>query len=167
MRTKRKWPWIVGGVLGALIVLGVIGNAVDPTPKSEQITASPASSAAPPPAPVRSSVAAPNAVAPSAPARSAQSDWIKICKITDGNGIFYLNISSAAARDFTECGGAPAFYNGTIDDLLKLPGMDRRCMAGDADVAQEQASIGVYSDTKRSDLTAAKAFCSTKGWSNE
>lgn len=71
------------------------------------------------------------------------------------------------AHNFTECGTPPALYSGTIDDLLKLPGMDRRCMAGNADVAQEQADIGVYSDTKRADLAAAKAFCSAKGWSNE
>lgn len=80
MRKKRRWPWIVGGVFGALVVLGVIGNAVDPTPKSEQTTASPASSAAPPAAPARSSVAAPNAVTPSAPARSAQPDWRTLAK---------------------------------------------------------------------------------------
>lgn len=32
-RKKRKWPWIVFGVLGSLIGLGAIANAVDPTPQ--------------------------------------------------------------------------------------------------------------------------------------
>jgi hypothetical protein len=166
-RKKRKWPWIVCGILGALVALGAIANAVNLSPKPEQTPVSPAPAAPPPSAAAPSSTSAPNAAVPSAPARSAQPDWIKICKITEGNGTFYLNISSAAAHNFTECGIAPAFYSGTIEDLLKLPGMDRRCLTGNADVAQEQAVIGVYSDTKRADLAVAKAFCSTKGWPNE
>jgi hypothetical protein len=32
-RKKRQWPWIVCGILGALVVLGAIANAVDPSPK--------------------------------------------------------------------------------------------------------------------------------------
>lgn len=166
-RKKRKWPWIVCGILGALVVLGAIANAVDPTPAPGQAAASPAPSAVPLPATAPSPALAPIATASSAPVRSAQPDWIKICKITDGNSTFYLNISSAAAHNFTECGIPPALYGGTIDDLLKLPGMDRRCLSGNADVAQEQADIGVYSDAKRADLAAAETFCSAKGWSNE
>jgi hypothetical protein len=164
---KRKWPWIVCGILGALVVLGAIANAVDPTPGPGQAAASPAPSAAPLPATALSPTPAPIAAAPSAPVRSAQPDWIKICKIDDGNGTYYFNISSAVAHNFTACGTSPVLYSGTIDDLLRLPGMDRRCVSGNADVAQEQADIGVYSDTKQADLAAAKAFCSGKSWSNE
>ncbi len=166
-RKRRRWPWIVGGILGALVVLGAIANAVNPTPTPEQAAAGPAQPAVPPPAAASSPTATPVAAAPIAPPTAAQPDWIRICKMTDGDGIFYLNITSAAAHNFSDCGGRPAWYSGTIDNLFNLPGMDRRCMTGNADVAQEQAIIGVYSDTKKPDLAAAKTFCSTKGWSNQ
>lgn len=153
------------------IVATSIGVATAPplttSSHTETAAASPAPSAAPLPATALSPTPAPIAAAPSTPVRSAQPDWIKICKIDDGNGTYYLNISSATAHNFTACGTPPALYSGTIDDLLRLPGMDRRCMSGNADVAQEQADIGVYSDTKQADLAAAKAFCSVKSWSNE
>jgi hypothetical protein len=157
----------VAGIFGALVVLGVIANAVDPTPKPGQPAASPAPQAVPPSAAGPPPPPAPSAATSSAPAQSEEPDWVKICKITEGNGAFYLHISSAVAHNFTKCGIPPALYSGTIDDLLKLPGMDRRCLASNADVAQEQADISVYSDTERADLAAAKTFCSAKGRSNE
>lgn len=166
-RKKRKWPWILCGILGSLVVLGAIANAVDPAPRPQQVATSPAPVAAPSAAAPSPSPGLSVAAGPPAPMLSGLPDWIKICTISGGSSTFYLKISSAAAHNFTECGTPPSFYSGTIDDLFKLPGMDRRCMTNNADVAQEQADIGVYSDTKRANLAAAKAFCSSKGWSNE
>jgi hypothetical protein len=100
----------------------------------------PSSATAPSPTPT------PIPAAPSTPARSTQPDSINICKITDGNEAFNLNISSAAAHNFTECGIPPVLYNDTIDDPFTLHGMDQRCLTGNSDATQEQAVIGVHGE---------------------
>jgi hypothetical protein len=55
-------------------------------------------------------------------------------------------------------------YSGTIDDLLNMSGMDRRCIAdSNAAIAQFHALVAVYSDAAGSNLTAAAAFCQSVG----
>lgn len=86
----------------------------------------------------------------------------RICRITTGAGVYYLNVTSAAAHNFRACDGA-APYAGTLDELLALPNMDRRCILGDDYTAREQAIVGVYSDTAKPNLDAALAFCHANG----
>jgi hypothetical protein len=41
--------------------------------------------------------------------------------------------------------------------------MDRRCILPPGYIAQNGAAVGVYSDTVRTDLRAARAFCDANG----
>jgi hypothetical protein len=55
---------------------------------------------------------------------------------------------------------------GGLDAVLALPGVDRRCLSSNDSVAQDRAIIGVYSDTKRADLDAARGYCAAQRWTN-
>ncbi len=89
-----------------------------------------------------------------------------MCLVSVNGGSFWLHIASAEGHNFSACAGAPL----QPDDLDKIfdsgPNVDRRCVSSDADVAAEEAIIGVYSSSTPADLAAAHDFCSTNGWEN-
>jgi len=78
---KRKWPWIVGG----LIVLGVIGSAIggnsEPAPPAPAPAGAPAQ---PAPAPAPEAPAAAPPAAPAAPVAPAGEDVIRYEVVGDG-----------------------------------------------------------------------------------
>jgi hypothetical protein len=79
---------------------------------------------------------------------------------------FYRNVVSFSEHDFRACNGS-APHPGFIEDLLNQPNMDRRCVldSGRA-IAEFHALVGVYSDTKSSNLAAARRFCNAHGGTN-
>jgi hypothetical protein len=89
----------------------------------------------------------------------------QICRVTGNGGTYYLLVTSATEHNFQACAGATP-YAGTIDALLQLPGMDRRCILGDQYTAQNHAVVGVYSSKAAGDLAAARSFCSANGGTN-
>jgi hypothetical protein len=88
------------------------------------------------------------------------------CQMSSDGGTYILQVASAAAHDFSICAG------GKVDDSFDLEkalssGWDRRCLTTTGDqVTAVNADVGVYSDSKRADVAAAKAFCTSEGWSN-
>jgi hypothetical protein len=94
-------------------------------------------------------------------------DWERYCKVTDTvwDGVFWLKVDSGAAYNFSICDetNAQVGANTDIDQLLAQPGMDRRCLS---DEPYHEANVGVYADTTKGDLAAAKQFCQAHGWSN-
>jgi hypothetical protein len=56
---------------------------------------------------------------------------------------------------------------GNLDDLFKMPDVDRRCILGTQATIDLHALVGVYSDTKANDLAAARSYCQRYGGSND
>jgi hypothetical protein len=170
---KRWAKYTLVGVAG-LFVLGGIAYAVDPpAPAPAVATGSPAPTQPPTqPPPTQAPAGAPAApVAPApepAPAAPAAEHDREQCRVTGMNGgVFYITIASAAAHDFSACEGAEQMTP-NIDSLLDNPGMDRRCLTETSqDVELYNALIGVYSDTKKANLAAAKDWCDSAGFGNE
>ena len=97
--------------------------------------------------------AAPTVPAAASPAADPGPDSM-ICHAASG---VYLFLHSAAWHDYDLCtGDAP--FTGTIDDLLNIPGMDRRCFIQDA----VKTSGAVYSARGKA-LIAARAYCAVHG----
>ena len=86
----------------------------------------------------------------------------EICTVTDGSATYYLAVTSMTAHNLSLCNGSPR-YRGTIDDLLTITGMDRRCYNDVASEAQLQAVVAVYSDSAPGNAKAANAFCRKMG----
>jgi hypothetical protein len=87
-----------------------------------------------------------------------------MCLVSSNGGSFWLHIASAQTHNFAACAGAPL----QLDDLDAIfdsgPNVDRRCVNSDADIAAEEAVIGVYSSSSPADLAAAQDFCAMNGW---
>lgn len=96
------------------------------------------------------------------PTQEASTAGQEICGVSGRSGSYYLLVTSATDHNFKACDNAVQ-YTGTLDDLFKLPGMDRRCILGDAYTSANDALVAVYSDTKPDDLAAADAFCRANG----
>jgi hypothetical protein len=88
----------------------------------------------------------------------------EICRVTDGGGSYYLLVTSATYHNFQACDGATP-YDGTMDKLLNLPKMGRRCILGDRYTADTHAVVEVYSDTNSANMAAARRFCDANGGS--
>jgi hypothetical protein len=87
----------------------------------------------------------------------------EICQFADNGGSYYLLVTSATDHNFKACAGG-TLYKGTIDDLFNtVPGLDRRCILGTAATVEFDALVAAYSDTKKADLAAARAFCAANG----
>jgi hypothetical protein len=113
----------------------------------------------------QATTAMPTSAAPTTPFEGAAG--IRVCSQTDGKGTYYLDVTSQTEHDFRVCSGGTT-YNGTLDDLFKQPGMDRRCIVGSNEaLARNHALVGVYSDTGKSNLAAARAYCESEGGSND
>lgn len=165
MPRRRLHPVVIVAIAGgsALLCCGgvlALASLIPSTavaPKATTAAAEPKASTDPPgttaPPPPLTSAAAPASTAP--PDR-------QICRVTDGAGSYYLYVTSATDHDFRACTGAVA-YSGTIDGLLNLPGMDRRCILGAQYTAIYNAIVGVYSDTKTANLAAARRYCVAHG----
>jgi len=71
---------------------------------------------------------------------------------------------TSGSGQFDACVGARR-YGDTIDHLfLNTPHMDRRCILGSNDyIAAHNAVGGVYSDTRKANLAAARAYCQANG----
>jgi hypothetical protein len=89
----------------------------------------------------------------------------EICQVTESGGTYYRLDISEPEHDLRACGGWPRYTApGELDDLLNIPGMDRRCIvASNAAIVRNHAIIGVYSDTKTADLGGARAYCQAEG----
>lgn len=106
--------------------------------------------------------ATPNLASTTAPA-SASDPGRTVCRISDGSGFYYRLVISESEHNLSACNGGATFA-GTIDDLLNLPGMDRRCVAdNNPAIARFHAFVAVYSDNGSADLAAANAFCQQIG----
>jgi hypothetical protein len=72
-------------------------------------------------------------------------------------------IDSAAGHNFSACdGGTP--IPGDVDAMLASdPTVDRRCFNSDANTAETQAALAIYSSAGAADLAAAKEFCFSVG----
>lgn len=94
----------------------------------------------------------------------------EICAVTDSAaGTYYLLVTSETVNDLSACqGGTP--FKGTVDDLLRLPRMDRRCIlptdGGSAAMRRFHAIVAVYSSADHADLAAAGGFCRANGGTN-
>jgi hypothetical protein len=75
-------------------------------------------------------------------------------------------VTSAGDHNFSVCVGSP-LYPGTLDDLFKLPHVDRRCLGSNEYATRNKALVGVYSDTKPLNLKAAKEWCALNKLTNE
>jgi hypothetical protein len=166
-RKKSKAPkvaLIVAGavvvVCGGLTLLGLLAGGKNTGKASPAATTHASTAAASKLAP---SVSASTA-APSTPATPVSADQ-RICRVTSNGGAYYLLVTSATEHNFQACAGA-APYAGTLDDLFKVPGMDRRCILPDQYTARNHAIVGVYSDTVTGNLTAARSFCFANGGTN-
>jgi hypothetical protein len=93
----------------------------------------------------------------------------EICKVDESGGSYYLYVTSKTLNNLTACGGGTPF-KGTIDNLLNLPNMDRRCIlptvGGTGTTPTSNAIVGVYSDTTQSGLSAANNYCEANGGTN-
>lgn len=174
---------VAGSLLGVLLlccVASLIVNAVvGPLPKTKTAAAPATTSAvrslstsAPSAAPSSSAPATSSPPAPKPttipPSPTATTDpGREICSFVEGGGIYYLLVTSETAYNLSACDGGTR-YPGTIDDLLLRgpSGMDRRCILPDSYTAAHEAIVGVYSDTRRADLAAARAFCQANGGTN-
>jgi hypothetical protein len=177
-RFSRRSLWIALASAGGVLALGCLGTVVvglsagPPEAKIDAAvwapTTSPSSPAVSPsfespsttPTGLRPS---PTTSRPSATRSTAAPASTQICRLSEHGGTFYLYVTSAAAHNFKACaGGVP--YVGTIDQLLSSgSGMDRRCILDPEHNAQNDASVAVYSDSMRADLSAARAFCHANG----
>jgi len=92
------------------------------------------------------------------------NDTTRLCKVTaTSGGVYYLDVTSATEHDFRACNGAEP-YNGTLDTLLAMSGMDRRCILDSNEaIARFRALVGVYSDTMDGNISAARQFCRSQG----
>jgi hypothetical protein len=182
---SRRTLWIIlavcGGVLllccGGLVGLAALGATVKTAAVSKAVpgrTIAPKPAATVPRMTSTPSTTPPTTFAPAppttpaaapTPASSPVSPHRRICRVTESAGSYYLNVTSAMDHNFQACAGATP-YPGTLDDLLNLPGMDRRCILGDQYTAQNHALVGVYSDSASPNLTAAREFCTANGGTN-
>jgi hypothetical protein len=89
-----------------------------------------------------------------------------MCLVSQNGGTFWLSITSAQAHNFTACGGAPLQADNLDAIFASGPNVDRRCLNSDADIAAEEAVIGVYSSSNAADHAAARDFCTGNGWTN-
>ena len=96
-------------------------------------------------------------VTPKPPATDSRPDSM-VCKMDADGGSYYVLAISAFEHDFTVCLGATT-YAGTIDQMLGIKGMGRRCILGDEAMNKYHASVGIYSDRKAVDLAAARSYC--------
>jgi hypothetical protein len=86
-----------------------------------------------------------------------------VCRVTENGGTYYRSVASFTEHDFRACDGATP-YPGFVYDLLDEPNVDRRCVLdSDSAIAKFHALVGVYSNTKSSNLAAARRFCSAHG----
>lgn len=165
-RGIRYTLWAIGG----LVVIGGIGNLIDPveqpTPAATSSVPTSTTTTQPQPSPpptspvAPTSAAVPPALASPAPA-VASGDGTQIpdrvtCFVDDQDaGRFVLAIASAGAHDFSECATYPRLPEGAG---LALPGGDVRCYAQEG-----EASVAVYSSSRRGDRAAAKDYCDWHG----
>ena len=102
---------------------------------------------------------------PSATRSDAAPAGTEICRLSQHGGTYYLYVTGDATQSFGACAGATP-YVGTIGQLLSsAPGMDRRCVL-DPDHnghSHNDATVAVYSDRMRQNLTAANAYCDANG----
>jgi len=172
---RRPLPWILAGVgllamcCGALTVLGLIVDppktkATSSTARASSAPAVPATSASASPTPKPSPTPPPSSKPAAKPSSAAPADPDhRLCRLTSDGGTYYVWITSATAHRFDACAGGTVDPR-TVDDLLLgTPGMDRRCILGDAYTQAHEAIVGVYSDTKAANLAAARSFCAAGG----
>jgi hypothetical protein len=84
-----------------------------------------------------------------------------LCQVTS-TGTYFLWVTSGTVHNFSACDGATRQpLNAQPFDFS--PTVDLRCTSSDANIAADQAMIGVYSSTEPADLEAAKKFCTSRG----
>jgi hypothetical protein len=176
-RKSHRTLWIVLGSIAGVLVLCCVGalilGAVLLAPKTRPAgaAASVAVRAPLPPSPsvhlTPPSPTTAKTTPPPAPTTAAASvdPGREICSFVEGGGTYYRLVTSETDYNMSACVGGTR-YTGTLEDLFTIPGMDRRCILGDAGMATFDAIVGVYSDTKKADLVAARAFCQQYGGSN-
>lgn len=141
---------IAGGVALVVVIALAIALGNQPAPAGARTASAPTSApqSTPTPTPAAAPVADPGR---------------EICQVNAAGGTYYRLDISETEHDLRACAGQQRF-SGTIDDLLNLPGMDRRCIvASNAAIARNHATVGVYSDTKPADVAAARAYCQAEG----
>jgi hypothetical protein len=138
---------VVGvGVLAGIVGLGALAGPPTPANRDAGPTAAPS---------------------PQLDTGGPTPQWI--CKVSDDGGTYYLKVTSALAGNVSACRGAPEAFGSNIDTLLQQPHMDRRCILPTTEpgpglpdaLPTDEAIVGVYSDTARRDLAAARSYCET------
>jgi hypothetical protein len=110
--------------------------------------------------------AAPPPAAPASAVATPTGPDQEICQVIENGSTYYLLVTSATDHNFKACAGDKLFA-GTLDDLFNsAAGMDRRCILGNAATVEFDALVAAYSDTKKADMAAARAFCTANGGTN-
>lgn len=177
-RFPRHTVWIALASVGGAVMLGYLGAAIADGSQGPSQSRTDAAFWAPTDSPTpgadgsapQSLSTAPTSVPPSpttstpSPTRgTAAPSGTEICRLVEHGGTFYLYLTDAAARDLTACAGGTPFV-GTIDQLLwSGSGMNRRCVLDPDHNARTDASVAVYSDRMRPDVSAARAYCDANG----
>ena len=91
----------------------------------------------------------------------------EICRATENGGTYYLYVISETMHQFDACLGNKPFA-GTLETLVNtVAHLDRRCALPNDYIAAHNALVTVYSDTKKADLAAARAFCEQNHGTND
>jgi hypothetical protein len=182
MATRKLLAIIGASTLGLCCVASVIVDLIigpqpsKPAGHKAPVAAAPTTTAATPVAPTRPTTgptrkpSLPPTAKAAEPTQGAEPEVAnpatppdrEICRVTDNGGSYYLLVTSATYHNFQACDGATP-YDGTMDKLLNLPKMGRRCILGDQYTADNHALVGVYSDTDSANMAAARRFCDANG----